>query len=986
MRFRVYATLVALFCVLVVAFIGAQSPAAESPLWQEIGAGLPERSAAGAENFIKARNFRLFTVDAKGLRATLARAPLEARGATKSADPIVLEIPDPSGKLQRFQVEEASILEPALQAQFPEFRTYVGRGLDDPAASARIAFTALGFDAQVLSPNGAWYVNPYYHLETGVYMSFARKDAVRPKDGWTCQVPGKPGALERALAAVPPVTNLAGPIGGTLRTYRLALACTHQYAAFFGGTVSQALSAMMVAVNRVTGIYEKEVGIRLALVSNTQNLIYTTAGSDPYSNANADVILTQNQTNTDNVIGNPNYDIGHVFSTGSGGLASLGVACRAGAKAQGTTGLSRPVDDPFYIDYVAHEFGHQFNADHAFNSVTGLCAGNRNTLTAYQPGSGSTILDYAGICNNSNTGVDDNLQTNDDPYFHAVSFEQIITYITSGAGGCPTPIGTGDRAPTVSAPAAGAFTIPNNTPFALTATGSDPDGDPLTYCWEEYDRGQSATVDAPDNGASPIIRSFSPSTSATRVIPALSTFLSSPNGGAIFGEKLPTYTGVPTRVLNFRVTARDNRGGVAVAATSINVATATGPFTVTAPAGGTSVAGGSQMGVIWNVAGTTGGGVNAATVNIRISTDDAQSFPQILAAGIPNNGSATVTLPNITAANCRIKVEAVGNIFFAVNPQKFALTGGPTPTAVPTPTIGPTPTPSPTPTITPTPSPTRTPTPTPTPTATPTPVPGTENIRLINVSTRARVETGDNVMIGGFVVGGTGTKRLLVRGIGPSLTSFGVVGALVDPVLDVFNSTGASIAHVDDWAETPANQTAVQATGLQPSSSAESAVVLSLQPGSYTAILSGRNGTQGVGLVEVYDLDAISAGARLINLSTRARVQTGDNVVIGGIVIQGNSSKRVLIRTLGPTLTQFGVAGALSDPTLELLNVQGQRVQFNDNWRDTQQAEIQATGFAPPDNRECAIVVTLQPGSYTAIVRGVGAATGVALVEAYELP
>ncbi len=262
-----------------------------------------------------------------------------------------------------------------------------------------------------------------------------------------------------------------------------------------------------------------------------------------------------------------------------------------------------------------------------------------------------------------------------------------------------------------------------------------------------------------------------------------------------------------------------------------------------------------------------------------------------------------------------------------------------------------------------------------------TPVPG--GAQLVNVSTRLPIQTGGKVGIGGFIITGTAPKKVLIRAIGPTLSIFGVPNALQDSVLELHDHTGAVLVSNDNWKDS--QQATIDSTGLAPPDDRESAILLPLQPGSYTAIASGKNGTTGVGLIEVYDVDVLSA-SQLSNISTRGVVQTGSNVMIGGFVVSGSSgSVNLLVRALGPTLTQLGVAGALGDPTLQLYDGNGNSLAFNDNWKDSQQTQIQNTNLQPPNNVESAIAAVVSPGNYTAIVRGKNNTTGVSLVEVYQV-
>ncbi|HRX84061.1 MAG TPA: M12 family metallo-peptidase [Phycisphaerae bacterium] len=587
------------------------------------------------------------------LDAVLAAAPLE-NSVDAGRQQAVILLPMPDGSFARFRFVESPILAPELAEAYPELHTYAGQGLDDPRATVRFDRTPAGFHAQILSPHGAVYIDPASLEDAVNHVSYYKRDFRRAADDFACAVASTPA---------PDDTNLPTPrVDSQMRTYRLAVAATQEYTNYHGGTVLAGMAAITTAINRVTGLYETEFGIRFTIVANNDALIYTSE-PDPYTNGSSSTLISQNQANIDAIIGDGNYDIGHVFATGGGGLATLGTVCQSGQKAQAATGISNPIGDPFYIDYVSHEFGHQFSAQHTFNSVTGFCGntGQRVLTSAYEPGSGSTIMAYPGICGT------DNLQAHADPFFHSESIRQIRNFITFGSGStCGSTTANGNTNPTVNAGAN--YTIPRQTPFTLTAAGSDSDGDPLTYSWEERDLGPAAAVTDPDAGSGPLFRCWPPTSDPTRTFPRLAELL---NNTTPFGEQLPN----SQRILNFRVVVRDNRtdgGGLGEDDMQVAVDATAGPFTVSSPNTGSEVWTDSGT-VTWNVANTNVGAVSAASVDIMLSTNGGLTFPVMLAAGTPNDGSEAVSFSVGSTTHARVKVAAVGNIFFDVSNADFTI-------------------------------------------------------------------------------------------------------------------------------------------------------------------------------------------------------------------------------------------------------------------------------------------------------------------------
>ncbi|MBX3283295.1 MAG: carboxypeptidase regulatory-like domain-containing protein [Acidobacteria bacterium] len=638
-----------------------------------------------AERWVIPTHYNTYSLDLSGMKDVLTTAPMEFTRQAGS-QPTVISLPMPNGKFEAFSIEESPVMEPGLAARFPDLKTYRGQGIDDPTATLRFDVVPTGFHAIILRAAGTVFIDPYARGDIQNYVVYSKSSLPKPKDPWTCGFNQSPDNLRlmglddlAPFGRVPDAPSVVS--GDSLRTYRLALAATGEYTAFWGGTVAGAMAGMVTTMNRVNGVYERDVAIHMNMVANNNLIIYTNAATDPYTNNNGSTMLGQNQTNLDNVIGTANYDIGHVFSTGGGGVATLNSPCNASSKARGVTGSGNPTGDGYDIDYVAHEMGHQFGGYHTFNGTTSSCGGgNRMAAGAYEPGSGVTIMAYAGICGSQD------LAPHSIDTFHVKSLEQIVVFRENG-GSCGVPTATGNTPPIVSVVGGSTFNIPKGTPFSLTAAGSDANGDTLTYDWQEYDLGPASPPDTDADGNSrPIIRNYLASTSPTRVFPSLQYILNNANvppattNGFLTGEILPSIT----RTMVFQVVARDNRaatGGINTATATVNVDGNSGPFVLTFPNAGGTLTGNSTATVTWNVANTTAAPVNAANVQILLSTDGGNTFPIVLAASTPNDGTEDITVPNTSTSTARVKVQGVGNIFFDISNVNFSITAAPSASA-----------------------------------------------------------------------------------------------------------------------------------------------------------------------------------------------------------------------------------------------------------------------------------------------------------------
>ena len=581
----------------------------------------------------------------------------------------IFDLPLPDGSMLTVIATEYSMMEKSLANRFPQFKTWKIRALNGNNIRGRIDFTAVGFHAMLTLENGdTVFIDPNQSITTTeakekkgkrVYNSFSKQ---KNKHLFQRQYPIKEIIIQPSESKTITSPKPQARVAKSLITYKLALAATAEYSALQGTTKEQAFSAMFSTINRVNGIYERDISIRLQL-TDTDKLIYLNPNTDPYSSGNPYKMMDENTTNINAVIGNKNYDIGHLFGgEGTGGLALLSSVCRdsIGAhKAAGVTGSSSPYGDTFDIDYVAHEIGHQLGATHTFNSIQDSCGGdNREASSAVEPGSGSTIMSYAGIC------AGDNLQSSSDAVFHALSIEQINHYTRhSGEANCGLRTNTNNNDPTLST--AQRHYIPIKTPFLLTATGQDRDigtvgkNDILSYTWDQIDINGTVVQINRDAGDNPLFRSYMPKPSNQRYFPQLATLF---GGFLVDGETLSQ----TSRELNFATSVRDGEGGIARTNTKI-FTSGNKAFEVTSQTDSYLYHLDDEIDVRWNEAGTSWSPINCNFVDIKLLTEEGAT--QDLLQTTQNDGAQTIIIPETISpiTNARIMVACSDNIFFALS-------------------------------------------------------------------------------------------------------------------------------------------------------------------------------------------------------------------------------------------------------------------------------------------------------------------------------
>jgi len=618
------------------------------------------------ENNVRLTDFTLFTLNLTDIQNQLKNAPDSDK--LSSVKGVFINFPNLQGGFDTYEVYESSTMHPDLQNRYSEIRSYVGFKKGDKSSTLRFTIDPyFGFNGMVRNNDGIYYIDSHTN-DNKVYKIYDRKKA-SSLNQFECLFNGN-SDLEEAITG-----SQKTVIDGLKRKYRLSITTTIEYTAYIAGqagvgsgTDAQKKAAVLAAVNlavaRLNEVFERDMSIRLQLIANTDALFFIS--TDTFDTLDASQMLSQNITVTNNIIGAANYDIGHLFfratAGNDNGLAATPSVC-GNSKAGGVTGSAIPVGDPFVIDFVAHEMGHQFGARHTQNNGC-----NRNGPTSIEPGSASTIMGYAGICA-------PNVQNNSDAYYHAVSIREMYTTLT----GTGSPSTCGEKTPINNAePVANAGldkSIPKSTPFVLTASATDANNDSLTYTWEQIDPGTVAATTPPASTlvAGPLFRSLSPTAVNYRYFPKLPVIVAPATVST--WEVLPSVA----RDMNFSVLVRDNNalGGQTgrddVKLTVVNTA---GPFVVTSQnTAGVVWNEGQAQTITWDVANTTAAPVSTPNVTILLSKDGGLTFPTVLVASTPNDGSHSYTVPGGlgNTTNARIMVKAIDNVFLNVNSQNFTI-------------------------------------------------------------------------------------------------------------------------------------------------------------------------------------------------------------------------------------------------------------------------------------------------------------------------
>lgn len=627
-----------------------------------------------------------FELNFETFKQRLSNAPLRGTALNSST---LIEVPGIDGKLESFKMYEAPVFSPELAADFPNIKSYVGYSEENYGAQLRMSVSHKGVQTMISYLNKPTLFMQPSGNDVISYVAYTRDARIGTLGGFNCTTIDEiQGRFADDLGIEPEDAN-----DQVLRTFRIAISVTGEYTAYHGGAVADAMAGINATMLRVNAIFETDMAVTFEVIANNQDIIFTNANTDPYSNASVGTdsansnntngwgIQVQNVLTNTGTIGNAAYDIGHLFgATGGGGNAGcIGCVCeddtasntdknKGSAYTSPSNGV--PEGDTFDVDYVAHEIGHQMGGNHTWAFST------EGTGVNAEPGSGSTVMAYAGI-----TGAN-NVQSNSDPYFHYYSIKQILDNLVVrtcwNANNSPM---LANNPPNASA--GNNQVIPQGTAYILRGTATDADGDVLTYCWEQTDSGQvTNTSFGPTQTTGSMNRSLSPTTTPNRYIPKLSSVQSGQltQTNPTINSPWETVATV-NRTMNWALTVRDREptatglgGQSSFDLMSIQVTTAAGPFTVSSQSTNVSWEMGTNQTVMWNVANTDVAPVSTTNVNILLSTDGGNTFPITLASNVPNDGLHTVTVPVTSATSqARIIVEGAGNIFFAMNSSNFTL-------------------------------------------------------------------------------------------------------------------------------------------------------------------------------------------------------------------------------------------------------------------------------------------------------------------------
>ncbi len=636
--------------------------------WDRIYSSIPSTN----KQAIFPNSYTAFHLDDAALIATL-------KLASSSPDkPTSILLPDVDNNFRTFLVWETPVMAPELQAQFPDIRTYTGVCEGNELITAKITSTPRGFHIMVYSPESNYFIAPYSHVRDGYYLVFNQKDYTNTAmSRGVCGVSSEQQSMVEGIpaninAATTPSPGRALRQNGEVhRVYRCAIACTAEWAIAVSGGIPNTADVMNIIIalmNNANGVFERELSVRMELIPQNNLVVYLDPNTDPYTcDANNDCLIGENQTNFDAVFPTGSeYDIGHILNTAGGGLAQLNSICQNGGKASGVSGAFGAED----IGTIIHEMGHQMGSQHTFNSDQGGCSGNGSETSAYEPGSGTSIMSYNGVC------AADNVEGTPVNYYHVYSLDVMTSFLSTLTCGAPEegvpPIFIPDLADT--------YAIPKNTPFELLAPEAEAyESNPLiTYNWEEWDLGHFTELESASAtwDAGPIMQSFAPTTNRLRTFPKMDVILS--GDYSTIGQRLPK----AERVMNFRLTARSLKSGYGTfnttdGATHIKVANLS-EFRVLTPDDTATWDVGSTQTITWDTGGSRQDPINCSYVDIFISYDGGKTYSNQIVGETPNTGSYNWTVIDTYSDSVRFKVKGSGNIFFDISKADIRIHGNPT--------------------------------------------------------------------------------------------------------------------------------------------------------------------------------------------------------------------------------------------------------------------------------------------------------------------